>query len=172
MTHRAPVKAPLRLTLLQDVPGLGALGEVVKVSPGYARNYLVPRGLATRVGADTERRVVAIRKRHVVEAAKAHDDAKTAAQALSATSVHVEAKAGEGGHLYGSVTQAMVAAALAKEGYQVPEAGVLLEQPIKELGIYEVPIKLHADVQTTVKLYVVQPPPEKSEKAEKGEKAK
>jgi len=154
------MKATEKLTLVKSVPGLGDLGDVVRVKPGYARNYLLPRGLAAPVSTDADKRVVAERKRLALRAQEADEAAKAAAERLSSTSIHVEAKAGEGGHLYGSVTRAMVAAALVKEGIPVDEDAVQLETPIKELGIYEVPVKIRGDVGGTVKLYVVVPPPE------------
>src|SRR5262245_23497923 len=162
---KTPVKQPLRLMLLKDVPGLGSLGDVVKVRPGYARNFLLPRGLATQPGDDTMKRVAALRKRAAAEAQKNLENAKAAATALSSVSVQIEQKAGEGGHLYGSVTAAMISEALAKQGVTVDASGVVLPEPIKELGIYEVPLKLHADVEAKVRLYVVTPPPEKRQKS-------
>lgn len=164
---KAPVKQPLKLMLLREVKGLGELGDVVKVRPGFARNYLLPRGIATAQSDDTQKRVAGLRKKAAAEAQKNLEQAKAAAQALANVSIHVESKAGEGGHLYGSVTQAMVAEALDKQGYKVDAAGVLLENPIKELGIYDVKLKLLGDVETSVKLYVVAPAPEKAEKAKK-----
>src|SRR5512138_633702 len=121
MAGRSPVKAPLKLMLLRDVAGLGSLGEVVRVSPGYARNFLLPRGLATKPGDDAGKRVDAIRKRAAAQAAKDLEQAKAAAAALSNVSVHVEVKAGEGGHLYGSVTPAMISDALKAQGFEVAE---------------------------------------------------
>ncbi len=164
---KTPVKAPLKLMLLRDVPGLGSLGEVVRVRPGYARNSLLPRGLATNPSDDTMKRVDALRKKAAAEAQKNLENAKAAASALANVSVHIEQKAGEGGHLYGSVTAAMVAEALAKQNVKIDPTGVMLAEPIKELGIYEVGLKLHSDVEAKVKLYVVTPPPEKHEKKSK-----
>jgi large subunit ribosomal protein L9 len=168
MAGKSPVKAPLKLTLLKDVQGLGSLGDVVRVSPGYARNFLLPRKLATKPGGDAEKRVGAIRKRAAAQQAKDLEQAKAAASALSNVSVHVEVKAGEGGHLYGSVTPTMISDALKAQGFEVPAESVALDNPIKELGIYDVPLKLHGGVESKVKLYVVAPAPEKPEKPEKG----
>lgn len=167
MAKKTPPKPPLKLTLLDEVPGLGSLGDVVKVRPGFARNYLLPRGLATSESADTLRRVESLRRKAAAEKEKSLEQAKAAAAALANVSIHIESKAGEGGHLYGSVTPAMVAEALAKQNVQIEASGVLLEQPIKELGIYDVPLRLHGDVEAKVKLYVVAPAPEKSEKTKK-----
>lgn len=167
MAKKAPVKAPLKLMLLAEVKGLGSLGDVVRVREGYARNFLLPRGLATQPSDDTMKRVGALRKRAAAEEQKNQEQAKAAAAALANVSIHIESKAGEGGHLYGSVTQAMIAEALGKQGYKVAESGVALENPIKELGIYDVPLKLHGEVEAKVKLYVVAPAPEKAEKSKK-----
>ena len=172
MAKKGPVKPPLKLMLLRDVQGLGELGDVVRVSPGYARNFLLPRGLATMPGGDTEKRVTAIRKRAAAQIAKDLEHARAAAAALSNVSIHVEVKAGEGGHLYGSVTPAMIVEALKKQGCEVTEDNVALEQPIKELGIYDVPLKLHGEIEAKVKLYVVAPMPDKEPaKTVKTEKA-
>jgi large subunit ribosomal protein L9 len=164
---KAPVKQPLKLMLLREVKGLGALGDVVKVRPGFARNYLLPRGIATSQSDDTIKHVAGLRKRAAAEAQKTIEQAKAAVAALANVSIHIESKAGEGGHLYGSVTQAMISEALDKQGYKVDATGVLLENPIKELGIYDVKLRLHGDIEAAVKLYVVAPAPEKAEKAKK-----
>src|SRR2546423_13805359 len=112
---KGPVKPPLRLMLLEDVKGLGALGDVVRVRPGFARNYLLPRGIATKPDKDVEKRVEAIRKRAAAQSQKSVEQAKAAAAALANVSIHIESKAGEGGQLYGSVTAAMIAAELKKQ---------------------------------------------------------
>lgn len=171
MAKKGPVKAPLKLMLLEDVKGLGSLGDVVRVRPGYARNFLLPRGIATKPDKGVEKQVEAIRRRAAAEAQKTLEQAKAAAAALSNVSIHIESKAGEGGQLYGSVTNAMIAAELKKQNVAIEEGGVALEQPIKQLGIYDVPLKLHGDVTASVKLYVVATPPEKPAEAPKPAKA-
>lgn len=172
MSKKSPVKAPLKLMLLTDVKGLGVLGDVVKVRPGFARNYLLPRGLATKPNDDASTRVSGVRKRAAALAKKSLEDAKAAVAALANVSIHIESKAGEGGHLYGSVTQAMIAEELAKQGVAIDAAGVILDQPIKELGIYDVTLRLFGDVEVKVKLYVVATAPEKAEKVEKAKPEK
>jgi large subunit ribosomal protein L9 len=171
MSKKGPVKAPLKLMLLEEVKGLGALGDVVRVRPGFARNYLLPRGMATRQSEDAVKRVEAIRKKAAAEAQKSLEQAKAAVAALANVSIHIESRAGEGGHLFGSVTAAMIAEALNKANVAIEAAGVLLEQPIKQLGIYDVKLKLHGDVEGTVKLYVVATAPEKAPEPAKSEKA-
>jgi len=153
-----------KLMLVKPVEGLGELGEIVKVRPGYARNYLLPRGLAAPVSQDAVKKVAAERKRAALDAQKAVENAKATQELLRTMSLHIEAKAGEGGHLYGSVSAAMIADALQAQGVKVDAGSVNLENPIKELGIYTVTLALHSEVTGLIKVYVVQPPPEKAEK--------
>ncbi len=150
----------LKLMLLKEVEGLGSAGEIVRVRPGFARNFLFPRRLAAPVSADALRQAEAHKRRVASEAAQRREEALAQASVLSNLSVSVEARAGEGGTLYGSVTAAMVAEAIVREGVAVDAKQVELAEPIKALGIYEVPLKLFTDVVGTVKLYVVEPPPE------------
>lgn len=152
----------LKLMLVKPVEGLGSLGDIVKVRPGYARNFLVPRGLAAPVSQDAQKRVAAERKRYALQAQKAVENAKSTQELLRSMSLHIEAKAGEGGHLYGSVTGQMISEALAKQKVNIDPSAVNLENPIKELGIYQVSLKLHNDVTGLVKVYVVAPAPEKA----------
>jgi large subunit ribosomal protein L9 len=157
----------LKLMLVKHVAGLGELGEVVKVRPGHARNHLLPRGLAAPVSPDALKRVAAERKRAAATAQKAVENAKAAQELLRSISLHLEAKSADGGHLYGSVTGAMIAEGLRKHGIAVEDSAVQLENPIKEIGIYQVAVKLHADVTGLAKVYVVQPAPEKPADAKK-----
>lgn len=149
----------MELMLLKSVKDLGEPGDVVKVKRGFARNFLLPRRLAAPVSADTVNQVDATKKRIASEVAARAVEAKIAAERLANTSVHVEANANEEGHLFGSVTAAMIAEAVRAEGFALDNHAVQLDEPIKELGIYDVAVKLHAEVVTTVKLYVVAPPP-------------
>ena len=149
----------IKLMLLREVKDLGQPGDVVKVRPGYARNFLLPRRLAAPVSKDAERQVEAHRRRLATESAKREEEARIQAERLATVSVHVEARANELGNLYGSVTAAMIAEAIGREGVNVDADGIQLENPIKDLGIYEVPVTVFGDISATVKLYVVQPPP-------------
>lgn len=152
----------IELMLVQPVANLGAPGDLVRVRKGYARNYLLPRGLATVPSEDAMKQVEAVKKRIAAETAEREAEARVTAERLSSTSIHVEAKAGEEGTLYGSVNAAMVAEALEREGFAMGANMVLLEEPIKALGIYDVEIKVMGDIRSTVKLYVVEPPPEEA----------
>jgi large subunit ribosomal protein L9 len=143
--------------LLENVENLGKMGKVVKVAPGYARNFLVPRGLAV-VASPGAKKMVAER---MVLTAKQDHRRKEAAELLAAEltkrnlAVVIAAKAGEENRLYGSVTARDIAAALAGQAsLDVDHHQVLLAEPIKELGAYEVGVKLHAEVQINVKVTV------------------
>ena len=149
----------MELTLLEPVKDLGEPGDLVTVARGYARNYLLPRRLAALPSPDATKQVEAVKKRMATDLAKRAEGAKALAESLANTSVHVEAKANEEGHLFGSVTAAIIAAAITKEGYAVDPHAIQLAEPIKELGIYDVAITLHPEVSASVKLYVVMPPP-------------
>lgn len=149
----------LKLMLLKEVEGLGEAGDVVRVRPGYARNFLLPRRLAAPVSKDAERQAEAHKRRKAAEMAKRKEEARAQIDALNALSVSVEARAQEDGSLYGSVTAAMIAEAINKEGIAIDAHHILLEEPIKSLGIYDVAIRLFEGVEASSKLYVVEPPP-------------
>lgn len=147
----------MEVILLQTVENLGKMGEVVKVARGYARNYLVPKGLAVEASEGAKKMVA---QKLVLEAKRDHrakEAAETLARDLLARdlAVTINANAGEENRLYGSVTVRDIAAALAEQKSLALEAQqILLVEPIKELGEYEVPVKLHAEVQIPVKVTV------------------
>lgn len=146
----------MKLLLIKEVEGLGKAGDLVNVSDGYARNFLLPRNLASEPTAQALRRVEADQRRVVREAEKIRKEGEEVARTLENCSVNISAKAGEGGHLFGSVSAADIAAALAGEGRRVDEAWLQLERPIKELGIYDVPVVVHGEARATVKVWVVE----------------
>ncbi len=147
--------AHVKLILLEDVESLGLAGSEVSVAPGYARNYLIPRGLAAKAAPGVLRVLAANREK--IEAKR--KDALTAAQALAAKlmEAHVEIamQASEDSQLFGSVTARNIAEALGKAGFQVEHSHVMIETPIKALGEFEVSVKLHHDVAAAVKVTVV-----------------
>ena len=146
----------MKLLLLKDVDGLGKPGDVVNVSPGYARNFLLPRNLASEPTAQALRRVEAGRRREVREAERLKREGEEIAKTLENCSVNIPARAGEGGHLFGSVGAAEIAKALAADGRKVEEAWLQLERPIKDVGIYDVPVVVHGEARATVKVWVVE----------------
>lgn len=145
----------IELLLVDNVEFLGKSGDIVKVRPGYARNFLLPNGLATLATEDNKRRV----KKHQEKLAELErnriKDLKSRADAIGNYSVTLEANANEEGHLYGSIMAPDISKALKAAGYGVEVDNVRLEGPLKELGMYTVKIHLHSEAQTEVKVWVV-----------------
>jgi len=145
----------MEVILRADVPKLGHRGEVVTVAEGYARNYLLPRKMAVMASAGNkkviEQEKAAAVRREVSDKAQAEQLAKM----LADVTVVVARKAGEEDQLYGSVTSIDVAEALQAKGYTVDRRKIHVEDPIKTLGEFQVPLRLHHDVEATVKLQVV-----------------
>lgn len=145
----------VQIILRRDVENLGEAGDVVDVKPGYARNFLIPRGLALRATEGNLRRLEEER-RHAVRAARREKErAEELATELEGRSVTFTVLAGEEGKLFGSVTTADIAEALAEEGLEIDRRTLRLEEPIKQLGVYRVPVDLHADVRPEIKVWVV-----------------
>lgn len=145
----------MRLILRDDVSSLGKRGEVVKVAPGYGRNYLLPQGLAYEYSEANLKRVNKERKLHEIRMIKEKQEAEALGQKIAAVSCTIVKKVGESDTLYGSVTTAEIAESLAKEGYSIDKRKIHLEDPIKSLGIYSVPIRLHPEVTCELKVWVV-----------------
>lgn len=145
----------VQVILRRDVENLGEAGEVVDVKPGYARNYLVPQGFAIQATEGNLRRLEE-EKRHAVRAAhREKERAEELSGSLEGRSVTFTVLAGEEGKLFGSVTSADIAERLAKKGVPVDKRTIELEEPIKQLGVYRVPIQLHSDVRPEIKVWVV-----------------
>jgi len=146
----------MKLILTQEVTGLGTPGDVVEVKDGYGRNYLVPRGFAVAWTKGGEKQVDAIRKARSSREIKSLEEAQQVRAALEGARVTLPAKAGANGRLFGAVTTADVADAVAKVGGpKVDRRKVELQQPIKSLGEYTVLVRLHPDVQARVPVSVV-----------------
>jgi len=152
---RPRVSRQIELLLADDVLSLGKRGEVVKVRPGYARNYLLPNGFATLATEANKRRV----QKHQENIEQLERDRlaqlKARAEAVGKYSVTLEANANEEGHLYGSIMGPDISKALKTAGYQIESDDVRLDGPLKELGMYTVKIHLHSEAQTEVKVWVV-----------------
>jgi large subunit ribosomal protein L9 len=146
----------MKLLLIKEVEGLGKPGDQVNVSAGYARNFLLPRNLAAEPTPQALRRVEAERRKGVRDVENIKKQGEEVAKSLENCSVNISAKAGEGGHLFGSVSAADIAAALAADGRKVEEAWLQLERPIKELGIYDVTVVVHGEARATIKVWVVE----------------
>ncbi|MFI2753925.1 50S ribosomal protein L9 [Cellulomonas sp. P22] len=145
-----------KLILTHEVTGLGAPGDVVDVKDGYARNFLVPRGLATGWTKGAEKQIDQIRKARKAREIETLDEAKAMRDSLQSKPVVVSAKAGESGRLFGAVTTGEIAEAVkAVGGPAVDKRKIEVGQPIKAVGEYEVKIRLHSDVSAKITVKVV-----------------
>lgn len=142
--------------LMANVADLGAEGDIVTVADGYARNYLIPKQLAAPVTEATRRRLAKIREHREVERKAKLADAKATAAQFTGASVTIAVKTGEEGKMYGSVTTSDIVDALKQQGMEIDRHSLDLEHGIKELGVFDVPVKLHSDVEATVKVWVVE----------------
>ena len=146
----------VEVILLNDVPTLGVAGDTVHVRDGYARNYLIPRGIAGPVTDATKRRLEKLRKEREELARLALAEAKDKASKIKAANLTIRAKTSDGENLYGSVSANDIVDALASQGIAIDHTQVVLEEPIRTVGQFDVPIKLHADVQFNAKVWVVE----------------
>jgi large subunit ribosomal protein L9 len=146
---------PIKVVLQKEVETLGHGGDVVRVRPGYARNYLVPRGLAVPATEGNLKRVDELRRIAAAQAQKALAEAKEQQQKIEAVSVKIERSVGDEGKMYGSVTARDIEAAFAAAGVEIDRKKVALAEPIKSLGLAEVPIKLHPEVTAKLRVEVV-----------------
>ncbi|QDT98925.1 50S ribosomal protein L9 [Gimesia aquarii] len=148
-------KSSVDVLLAEKVDHLGDQGDIVRVKPGYARNFLLPYGLATVATEHNERMVVQHQKRLAELEKDRLKSLKALAEKLSKHSVTMEANANEDGHLYGSIVAVDISKSLKEGGFDVDAEGVRLEGPLKELGMYTVKLQLHEKVKTEVKVWVV-----------------
>jgi large subunit ribosomal protein L9 len=145
----------MRIVLRENVEKVGRRGEVVKVADGFARNFLLPKKLALEATDANLKRIEQERKVREVHETKEKQEFQALASRLSQLSLTAVRKVGENEALYGSVTNSDVGELLEKEGFSVDKRKILLDEPIRALGIYEVPVKLHPEVTATVKVWVV-----------------
>lgn len=141
--------------LTQDVENLGGMGDAVSVAPGYARNFLIPKGMAV-VATAGHRKMVAEKMRQAVSReSNLKADAEAVAAKLGELSCTLTVQAGDDDKLYGSVAVRDIVEAFKTQEIELDSQQILLEEPIKQLGVYNVPVKLHAEVQVTAKVWVV-----------------
>jgi len=145
-----------KIILTHEVTGLGAPGDVVEVKDGFARNYLVPRGLAHAWSKGAEKQITSIRKARKAREIETLDEAKSVRDSLQSRTVVVTAKAGKGGRLFGAVTTSEIADAVKAAGAPaVDKRKVEVGRPIKALGDYHVQVRLHPEVTATISVTVV-----------------
>lgn len=145
----------MEVILREDVKSLGKAGALVRVKPGYARNFLLPQGLAYEATDGNKKRIEAESKARGARAAQDRMEAQATAARLGAVAITITAKAGEGDRLFGSITAQDIADQLAKAGHPVDKRKIELTHPIKQLGEHTVPVRLHSEVQAAVRVTVV-----------------
>ncbi len=145
----------MEVILRDSIPNVGRVGEVVRVKDGYARNYLLPRGLAYPATEAYKRRIASEAKRRIAQLADQQSGAEAVAAELAPLELHFTAKAGEGDRLFGSITSADIAARLHEKGYQIDKRSIEIAEPIKMIGVYQVPIRLHPEVRAEIRVWVV-----------------
>src|SRR5689334_23218865 len=145
----------MEVILREDIDKLGNRGEVVKVAPGYARNFLIPKRLAVAATESNKKIVEQERQAHLRKEAKLKGEAEDLSKMLTGVSVTIAQKAGENDQLFGSVTAKDVADALAAKNYTIDRRKIQMDEPIKQLGEYKIPVRLHKDVTAEITVVVV-----------------
>ena len=141
--------------LREDIDKLGNRGQIVKVAPGYARNFLLPKRLAVPATEANRKIVEQERQAHLRKEAKVHSEAQDLAKLMTGVSVTIAQKAGDQDQLFGSVTAKDVADALAAQNFNVDRRKIHLDEPIRQLGEFKVPVRLHKDVTAEITVNVV-----------------
>jgi len=145
----------MQIILRHAIENLGKPGDVVTVSPGYARNYLLPRGFAYEATPGNLKRIGQEKSRLESAENERRDVAQQLASKLEEVSLTFSARVGEEGKLFGSVTAADIAQQLEAQGYQIERRQIDLHDPIKTLGVFRVPVRLHADVKPEIRVWVI-----------------
>ena len=145
----------MEVILREDVEKLGTRGQLVKVASGYARNFLLPKRLAVAATESNKKIVEQERQAHLRKEAKVAAEATDLAKLMEAVAITITQKAGENGQLFGSVTSKDIAEALEAQGYTIERRKIALDEPIKSLGEFKVPLRLHRDVSVEIAVNVV-----------------
>ena len=145
----------MKIILREDVADLGSMGDLVDVKPGYARNYLLPRGMAVPATTKNLRRLEHEKRVIQQQVAKAQSEAETLSGRIESLSITIAKQVGEDDKIFGSVTSKEIEENLREEGIRVDRKSILLEEPIRALGVYPITIKLHRNVTAKLKIWVV-----------------
>jgi large subunit ribosomal protein L9 len=145
----------MEIILRQSIENLGKPGDIVKVSPGYARNYLLPRGLAYEATPGNRKRIAMEKERLEAAEQERIKAAQALAERLESVQLTFSARVGEEEKLFGSVTASDIAHQLEAQGFDVEKKQIDLHEPIKSLGVYKIPIRLHAEVKPEIKVWVI-----------------
>jgi len=144
----------MKLILKENIENLGQIGDIVKVAPGYARNYLLPKGLAIEATAKNAKALDHAKRQMAYKKNKALESAKNLAEKLSAVNVTLSHKAGEEGKLFGSVTTMEIAEFLKAQGFDIDRKKIVLPEAIKQVGEYTLTVKIHPEVSASIKVTV------------------
>ncbi len=145
----------MEVILREDIEKLGTRGQLVKVAPGYARNFLLPNKLAVAATESNKKIVEQERQAHLRREAKVEGEAEDLGKMMGAVAITIAQKAGENDQLFGSVTSKDIAEALEKQGYTIERRKIVLDEPIKTLGEFKVPVRLHREVTVEITVHVV-----------------
>jgi len=145
----------MKVVLLEDIPKLGKMGDLIQAKDGYARNYLLPKKLAVPANPQNLKTLEHQKTLLTQKQNRIKRDAEKLAQKIEKISCTISKPAGEEDKLFGSVTSLDIESSLNEEGLKIDRKKILLEEPIKSLGIYKVPIKLHPEVTANIKIWVV-----------------
>lgn len=145
----------MEVILTQDIQGLGYKNDVVKVKPGYGRNYLIPNGSALIANESNKRMIAENTRQAAHKAAKVKQDAETLAQKLGDLTIEIKTKAGETGKIFGAVTAIQIADVLKAKGFDIDRKKVILKEQPKQLGTYKVTLDLHKEVKHEITVNVV-----------------
>ncbi len=145
----------MEVILNKDVEKIGKTGEVVRVKDGFARNFLIPHRLALPVTQGNLKKIEQAKARDMLSLEKAKKAAEEIKDRLSGLSLTIPVLSQEEEKLYGSITSVELARALKEEGFEIDKNAIILQEPIRALGIYEIPVKLHPDISAKIKVWIV-----------------
>lgn len=146
----------MKMILIETIDKLGKIGDIVMVKEGYARNYLIPNKKARPATAENMKILEALKKKRAQAEAKNFEEAKALAEKISGLSITISAKSGEEDKLYGAITSDAIASSLAAEGCSsIDKKDIILDEPIKKLGAYQVTVKILPEVKATLRVWVV-----------------
>ena len=145
----------MKVILTHTVDRLGKIGDIVNVKDGYARNYLFPKNAAKEATPGNMKMLDLLKKKQILSEAKRLDEAKALAEKITALSITISAKAGEEEKLFGAVTTEMISAALRAEKITIDKKDIVLDEPIKKLGVYQVGVKVHPEVKASLRVWII-----------------
>jgi ribosomal protein L9 len=145
----------MKVILLEAINKLGKVGDVVTVKEGFARNFLIPQNKARLATAGNMKTLESLKKKEAVETAKQIEAARAIANKIASLSITISAEAGDEDKLFGSITSETVSDALKEEGVVIDKKDVIIEEPIKKLGVFQITIKVHPEVKASLRLWIV-----------------